>query len=80
MSVFKVNIKWAKEQFKDVEVNLSEPPIIFKAQLFALSGVQPERQKIMIKGCTIGDNDWTNVAPHIKDGITLMMMVFSLNY
>lgn len=74
MTTFKVNLKWGKEQFKDVELDLSEPPLVFKAQLFALSGVQPERQKIMIKGQTIGDADWSNVAPHIKNGITLMMM------
>jgi len=70
----KLNIKWGKEQFKDVEVNLEEPPIVFKAQLFALSGVQPERQKIMVKGQTIGDVDWSNVSANLKDGITLMMM------
>lgn len=29
----KVNIKWGKEQFKDVEVSLDEPPMVFKAQL-----------------------------------------------
>jgi len=40
-----VNIKWGKEQFKDIEVSLEEPPMVFKAQMFALSGVQPERQK-----------------------------------
>jgi ubiquitin carboxyl-terminal hydrolase 14 len=70
----KLNVKWGKEQFKDIEVNLDEPPIVFKAQLFALSGVQPERQKIMVKGQTIGDIDWSNVTPNIKDGVTLMMM------
>ena len=70
----KLNIKWGKEQFKDIEVNLDEPPIVFKAQLFALSGVQPERQKIMVKGQTIGDVDWSNVSANLKDGVTLMMM------
>lgn len=30
----KVNIKWGKEQFKDVEVSMEEPPMIFKAQLY----------------------------------------------
>jgi ubiquitin carboxyl-terminal hydrolase 14 len=74
MPVKKLNIKWGKEQFKDVEVNLEDPPIVFKAQLFALSGVQPERQKIMIKGQTIGDVDWSNVTASLKDGVTLMMM------
>lgn len=70
----KVNIKWGKEQFKDIEVNLDEPPMVFKAQMFALSGVQPERQKIMVKGQIIKDQDWSNVTANMKNGITLMMM------
>lgn len=70
----KVNIKWGKEQFKDVEVSMEEPPIVFKAQMFALSGVQPERQKIMVKGQIIKDDDWSNVQANMKNGITLMMM------
>ena len=48
-----VNIKWGKEKFENVEVDMSEPPEVFKAQLFALSGVPPERQKIMAKGTTL---------------------------
>lgn len=69
-----VNIKWGKEQFKDIEVSLEEPPMVFKAQMFALSGVQPERQKIMVKGQIIKDQDWSNVVANMKNGITLMMM------
>ena len=45
-----MNIKWGKEKFQDVECNTDEPPMVFKAQLFALSGVQPDRQKVMMKG------------------------------
>jgi ubiquitin carboxyl-terminal hydrolase 14 len=74
MSQIKVNIKWGKEQFKDIELNLDEPPLVFKAQLFALTGVQPERQKIMIKGQTIQDIDWSNVRANLKNDVTLMMM------
>lgn len=53
---------------------MEEPPMIFKAQLFALSGVQPERQKIMVKGKIIKDDDWSNVAASMTNGCTLMMM------
>lgn len=34
--------------------------MLFKAQLFALTGVQPERQKVMLKGVTLKDDDWSN--------------------
>lgn len=55
-----VKVKWGKEVYPDIDVNTEEPPMLFKAQLFALTGVQPERQKVMIKGVTLKDDDWTN--------------------
>jgi ubiquitin carboxyl-terminal hydrolase 14 len=38
-------VKWGKKKFDNIEVNLADPPAVFKAQLFTLSGVLPERQK-----------------------------------
>uniref|UniRef100_A0A3B3ZZ17 Ubiquitin carboxyl-terminal hydrolase n=1 Tax=Periophthalmus magnuspinnatus TaxID=409849 RepID=A0A3B3ZZ17_9GOBI len=49
-----------------------EPPVVFKAQLFALTGVHPERQKVMVKGGTLKDDEWGNIK--IKNGMTLLMM------
>uniref|UniRef100_A0A2K5KT18 Ubiquitin carboxyl-terminal hydrolase n=1 Tax=Cercocebus atys TaxID=9531 RepID=A0A2K5KT18_CERAT len=46
-------VKWGKEKFEGVELNTDEPPMVFKAQLFALTGVQPARQKVMVKGGTL---------------------------
>ena len=53
ISSLAVNVKWGKEKFEGIEVDTSEPPEVFKAQLFALSGVPPERQKIMAKGMAL---------------------------
>lgn len=39
-----------KQNFENIDLDTSESPATFKAQLFALSGVQPERIKLMIKG------------------------------
>uniref|UniRef100_A0AAY4CNX8 Ubiquitin carboxyl-terminal hydrolase n=1 Tax=Denticeps clupeoides TaxID=299321 RepID=A0AAY4CNX8_9TELE len=61
MPVFTVNVKWGKEKFDAVELNTEEPPMVFKAQLFALTGVQPERQKVMVKGGTLKDDEWGNI-------------------
>lgn len=72
MPTYKVNVKWGKEKFSDVECNIDEPPMVFKAQLFALSGVQPERQKVMVKGMVIKDDTWGNVK--LKDGAMILMM------
>uniref|UniRef100_A0A4W4FC76 Ubiquitin carboxyl-terminal hydrolase n=1 Tax=Electrophorus electricus TaxID=8005 RepID=A0A4W4FC76_ELEEL len=72
MPVFTVNVKWGKEKFDAVELNTEEPPMVFKAQLFALTGVQPERQKVMIKGGTLKDDEWGNIK--LKNGMTFLMM------
>lgn len=69
-----VKVKWGKELFNDVELNTEEEPVVFKAQLFALTGVQPNRQKVMIKGAAIRDDSWGNVASKVKNGATLLLM------
>uniref|UniRef100_A0A672ZU97 Ubiquitin carboxyl-terminal hydrolase n=1 Tax=Sphaeramia orbicularis TaxID=375764 RepID=A0A672ZU97_9TELE len=61
LSFLSVNVKWGKEKFDAVELNTEEPPVVFKAQLFALTGVHPDRQKVMVKGGTL-------------KGMTLLMM------
>lgn len=72
MPTFKINVKWGKEKFSDVECNTDDPPMVLKAQLFALSGVSPERQKIMLKGQVLKDDDWGTFK--LKNGATLLMM------
>uniref|UniRef100_A0A672ZU78 Ubiquitin carboxyl-terminal hydrolase n=1 Tax=Sphaeramia orbicularis TaxID=375764 RepID=A0A672ZU78_9TELE len=72
MPVFTVNVKWGKEKFDAVELNTEEPPVVFKAQLFALTGVHPDRQKVMVKGGTLKDDEWGNIK--LKNGMTLLMM------
>ncbi|KAB7496103.1 Ubiquitin carboxyl-terminal hydrolase 14 [Armadillidium nasatum] len=46
--------------------------MVFKAQVFALTGVQPHRQKIMIKGSTIKPDAWEGIK--LKDGSMILMM------
>ncbi|XP_028163286.1 ubiquitin carboxyl-terminal hydrolase 14 isoform X3 [Ostrinia furnacalis] len=55
-----VKVKWGKEMYPGVEVNTDEDPVLFKAQIFALTGVQPERQKVVCKGVTLRDDAWGN--------------------
>ena len=35
-----VKVKWGKETYDEVDLNTEEEPMVFKAQLFALTGVQ----------------------------------------
>ncbi|XP_008559288.1 ubiquitin carboxyl-terminal hydrolase 14 [Microplitis demolitor] len=72
MPQYKVKVKWGKELFPNIEVNTDEEPILFKAQLFALTGVQPERQKVMLKGMTLKDDSWGNIK--LRDGVTVLLM------
>lgn len=71
MPSFTVNVKWGKENFKNIEVNTDEEPMLFKAQLFALTGVQPERQKVLCKGINLKDEEWNMP---IKNGATLLLL------
>lgn len=68
----KVNVKWGKELFTDIDVDTAQPPLVFKSQLFTLSGVPPERQKVLIKGGQLKDDEWGKQQP--KEGMTIMMM------
>ena len=46
-----VTVKWGKQKLEGVILNQDEPVELFKAQLYALTQVPPERQKIMgVKG------------------------------
>ncbi|XP_014600227.1 PREDICTED: ubiquitin carboxyl-terminal hydrolase 14 isoform X1 [Polistes canadensis] len=72
MPQYTVKVKWGKELYPNVEVNTDEEPMLFKAQLYALTGVQPERQKVMLKGITLKDDCWGNIG--LKDGVTVLMM------
>ncbi|KAJ1554233.1 Ubiquitin carboxyl-terminal hydrolase 14 [Cladochytrium tenue] len=57
-----VSVKWSGKKFDDIELDLSQPGIVFKTQLFSLTGVEPDRQKILIKGGTLKDDtDWNTV-------------------
>jgi ubiquitin carboxyl-terminal hydrolase 14 len=73
MSV-KVNIKWGKELFKDVEVDLNGTAADFRQQLFSLSNVTPENQKVMGKGATLKDDAWEAFKKILVPGANLMMM------
>ncbi|CAA2995658.1 ubiquitin carboxyl-terminal hydrolase 6 [Olea europaea subsp. europaea] len=59
--------------FSNVEIDISQSPYLFKCQLYDLTGVPPERQKIMVKGGLLRDDaDWSKLG--VKEGQKLMMM------
>ncbi|VDM33200.1 unnamed protein product [Hydatigera taeniaeformis] len=67
-----VNVKWNSQKFTDIEVNTDGPPEDFKAQLFSLTGVPPERQKVMMPGGLLGDTSFDRIK--LRNGATVMLM------
>jgi ubiquitin carboxyl-terminal hydrolase 14 len=49
MTILQVHIKHAGKVY-DVELDPDKPPAIFKDAVYHLTGVPPERMKVMIKG------------------------------
>lgn len=71
MSVVKV--KWNKQEYV-LEIGLTEELGLLKTQLFSLTGVLPEKQKILLKGKVINKDDQTLNDIGVKPNTCLMMM------
>lgn len=44
----RIFVKWGKERF-EVDANTEDSPLQLKSQLFSLTGVNPDRQKVLVK-------------------------------
>jgi len=73
-AIIHVDVKWQKELFQNVEIDTTQPPLTFKIQLFSLTGVPPERQKIMgFKGGLLKDDaDWKAVGAKSGTKVTML--------
>lgn len=69
MPVYTVKVKWGKETFKDVSVDTDGDIIEFKSQLYSLSNVPIERQKIMAGGKTLKDDEWNITLKNVREEI-----------
>lgn len=50
-----IKVTWGKESHV-VDVDTSLPGVVLKNQLYSLTGVPPERQKVMVKGGMLQDD------------------------
>ncbi|KAJ1930106.1 deubiquitinating enzyme [Tieghemiomyces parasiticus] len=73
MPHIKVNVKWNAKRFDNVDLDTDDTALTFKTQLFSLTGVEPDRQKILVKGGMLKDDTNLN-SLNLKDGHTFMMM------
>ncbi|KAI0697801.1 cysteine proteinase [Cytidiella melzeri] len=72
MSPLTVHVKHAARVY-DVQLDIDQPPTAFKNAIYQVTGVPPERMKVMIKGGMLkDDHDWKKVAP--KEGQTFMVI------
>lgn len=74
MSSIKVNIKWGKNLYNDIELNLEDDIATFKCQVYALTNVPIDKQKLMAKGKIIKDTEEWSKYPGVKEGLTMMLM------
>ncbi|KAF2351567.1 Ubiquitin-related domain [Trinorchestia longiramus] len=72
MTTYKVKVKWGKETYPDVELDTSEAPEVFRAQVFALTGVQTSKQKLLLKGSTLKPDTWDGAK--LKNGALVVVM------
>ncbi|KAI1423902.1 ubiquitin carboxyl-terminal hydrolase-like protein [Xylaria sp. FL1777] len=56
----------------DVEIDTDSTGEVFKFQLYSLTGVEPERQKVLLKGVLKDDTPMSNFS--LKPGQTIMML------
>ncbi|KAK9241239.1 hypothetical protein V1525DRAFT_392535 [Lipomyces kononenkoae] len=72
MTVIPIVIRHSGKKY-DVEVDLDEPGEVLKFQLYSLTGVDPDRQKILVKGGQLkNDTDLNTLG--LKPNQTLMML------
>ena len=68
-----MNIKWNKTTLNDLELDTTSDVLTFKTQIYALTNVPVDKQKIMVKGKKLNDDsDLSKMG--ITNGATLMMM------
>ncbi|KAJ2714901.1 deubiquitinating enzyme [Coemansia spiralis] len=67
-----VQVKWQGKKYS-VDVDPTQPGETFKVQLFSLTGVAPERQRVLVKGGQLKD-DTDMAALGLKENQVLMMM------
>ncbi|GBE58676.1 ubiquitin carboxyl-terminal hydrolase [Babesia ovata] len=70
--VIRVTVKWMGKRFNDLEINLDDNVEVLKTQLYSLTGVPPERQKIMYKGLISDNTDLREKG--LTNGTTLMLI------
>ena len=59
MPTMTVDVKWSRDRFVGLALDPEQRTAAFKAKLHELTGVEPDRQRIMVKrGCAVATEFW----------------------
>ncbi|CXI83446.1 ubiquitin carboxyl-terminal hydrolase 14, putative [Plasmodium berghei] len=72
MTIVKVTVKWKTNIYNDLELNINEPIALFKEQLWKITSVPPEKQKLMYKGLIKNDTNLHTL--NIKNNDKIMLV------
>ncbi|CDO63150.1 ubiquitin carboxyl-terminal hydrolase, putative [Plasmodium reichenowi] len=72
MTLVNITVKWKNQVFNNIELDISEPLILLKTQLWQLTNVPPEKQKLMYKGLLKDDVDLSLL--NIKENDKIMLV------
>lgn len=73
MAIIPVTIKWAGQKPFDIEVDTDESGATLKMQIYSITGVETDRQKLLVKGGALKDEqDLSKLG--LKPKQTLMLM------
>lgn len=73
MAIIPVTIKWAGQKPFEVEVDTDESGATLKMQIYSITGVEVDRQKLLVKGGALKDDqDMSKLG--LKPKQTLMLM------
>lgn len=73
MAIVPITIKWAGQKPFEIEVNTEEPGATLKMQIYSITGVESDRQKLLVKGGALKDDqDMSKLG--LKPKQTLMLM------
>ena len=69
----KITVKWRKAVFNNIPFDLSAPVTELKVQIFSLTGVPPDKQKLVMGGKTLKDGE-TLANSGVKNGSVVLMV------
>lgn len=73
MAIIPVSVKWAGQKTFEVEVDTADTGYTFKEQIYSITSVEPHRQKVLVKGGPLKDEqDMSQLGLKPKQTIMLM--------